>query len=273
MWRTFLVVVGAILFGPLVILLVFSFNDSNVLAMPFEGLTLRWYRIAFSDSSLHAALLNSTIVALVVAPLCLILGTLAAFGLTRFRFRGRAAVAGLVAAPLVLPWLVIGNAALMGYAKADVTLGLPTVIATQAAVLLVGMGFVSRLPGRPPVPGQEREPLHLRELRAGLSEVIRSPILRPVFLLSISTGMFFIRLARNSVSWSRIFMSRYGSTSSRSKKPRSRMRSPMERQLRSTVSSFGATPRSAHFRAARPSRTERISHTSSKSDSSSCRTK
>ncbi|CAA0124811.1 Inner membrane ABC transporter permease protein YdcV [Mycolicibacterium vanbaalenii] len=133
MWRTFLVVVGAILFGPLVILLVFSFNDSNVLAMPFEGLTLRWYRIAFSDSSLHAALLNSTIVALVVAPLCLILGTLAAFGLTRFRFRGRAAVAGLVAAPLVLPWLVIGIAALMGYAKADVTLGLPTVIATQAA--------------------------------------------------------------------------------------------------------------------------------------------
>ena len=133
MWRTFLFVVGAILFGPLLILLVFSFNDSNVLALPFEGLTLRWYRIAFSDPSLHAALLNSTIVALVVAPLCLILGTLAAFGLTRFRFRGRAAVAGLVAAPLILPWLVIGIAALMGYAKADVTLGLPTVIATQVA--------------------------------------------------------------------------------------------------------------------------------------------
>ncbi|CAN5873066.1 ABC transporter permease [soil metagenome] len=133
MWRTFLFVVGAILFGPLLILLVFSFNDSTVLALPFEGLTLRWYRIALTDPSLHRALLNSTIVALIVAPLCLILGTLAAFGLTRFRFRGRGAVAGLVAAPLILPWLVIGIAALMAYAKADITLGLPTVIATQAA--------------------------------------------------------------------------------------------------------------------------------------------
>ena len=132
LWRAFLVMVGAILFGPLLILVFFSFNDSSVLALPFEGLTLRWYTLALTDPSLHAALLNSTIVALIVAPLCLVLGTLAAFGITRFRFRGRGAVAGLVAAPLILPWLVIGIAALMVYAKADITLGLPTVIATQA---------------------------------------------------------------------------------------------------------------------------------------------
>ncbi|XTP34931.1 ABC transporter permease [Mycobacterium sp. TJFP1] len=131
-WRVFLTTVGAILFGPLLILVLFSFNDSNVLALPFEGVTLHWYRLALTDPSLHAALLNSTLVAIVVAPLCLALGTLAAFGITRFRFRGRGAVAGLVAAPLILPWLVIGIAALMTYARADITLGLPTVIATQA---------------------------------------------------------------------------------------------------------------------------------------------
>jgi ABC-type spermidine/putrescine transport system permease subunit II len=131
LWRTFLIVVGAVLFGPLLILVLFSFNDSSVLALPFEGLTLRWYRAALRDPSLQSALLNSTIVAVIVAPVCLVLGTLAAFGLTRFRFRGRGAVAGLVAAPLILPWLVIGIAALMAYAKADITLGLTTVIATQ----------------------------------------------------------------------------------------------------------------------------------------------
>ena len=132
LWNAFLITVGAILFGPLLILVFFSFNDSNVLALPFEGLTLRWYSAALSDASLYRALLNSTIVALIVAPVCLVLGTLAAFGLTRFRFRGRGVVAGLVAAPLILPWLVIGIAALMAYSKADITLGLPTVIATQA---------------------------------------------------------------------------------------------------------------------------------------------
>ncbi len=90
LWRAFLVMVGAVLFGPLLILVFFSFNDSNVLALPFEGLTFRWYRLALTDPSLHVALLNSTVVALIVAPLCLVLGTLAAFGITRFRFAGGA---------------------------------------------------------------------------------------------------------------------------------------------------------------------------------------
>ena len=117
------------LFGPLVILVRFSFNDSNVLAFPLEGFTTEWYSEALSDPVLLKALANSFVVALVVAPLCLLLGTLAAFGLTRFRFRGRGAIGGLVGAPLVLPWLIVGIAALMGYARANVDLSLKTVIA------------------------------------------------------------------------------------------------------------------------------------------------
>ena len=119
------------LFGPLAILVAFSFNDSTILAFPFEGLTTKWYSLALQDPSLREALMNSTAVAFIVAPLCLVLGTLAAFGLTRFRFRGRGAIGGLVGAPLVLPWLIVGIAALMGYAKANIDLSLKTVIATQ----------------------------------------------------------------------------------------------------------------------------------------------
>ncbi len=66
-----------------------------------------------------------------MAPLCLVLGTLAAFGLTRFRFRGRGSIGALVGAPLVLPWLIVGIAALMGYARTNIDLSLKTVIATQ----------------------------------------------------------------------------------------------------------------------------------------------
>lgn len=130
-WRAFLTVVGLMLFGPLVILVLFSFNDSNVLAFPLEGVTTKWYSEALTDPVLRKALANSFAVAFVVAPLCLVLGTLAAFGLTRFRFRGRGVIGGLVGAPLVLPWLIIGIAALMGYARADIDLSLKTVIATQ----------------------------------------------------------------------------------------------------------------------------------------------
>jgi len=130
-WRAFLVVVGLMLFGPLLILVLFSFNDSNILAFPLEGFTTEWYTEALTDPVLRTALKNSFQVAFVVAPLCLVLGTLAAFGLTRFRFRGRGLIGGLVGAPLVLPWLIIGIAALMGYVRADVDLSLRTVVATQ----------------------------------------------------------------------------------------------------------------------------------------------
>jgi ABC-type spermidine/putrescine transport system permease subunit II len=130
-WRAFLTVVYLVLFGPLVILMLFSVNDSNVLAFPLEGVTFHWYTDAFHDQLLHAALVNSIVVACIVAPVCLVLGTLTAFGLTRFRFRGRSAVSALVAAPLILPWLIIGIAALMFYVRFHVDLSLKTVIATQ----------------------------------------------------------------------------------------------------------------------------------------------
>ena len=130
-WRAFLTIVGLMLFGPLVILVLFSFNDSNILAFPLEGVTTKWYTEALTDPVLRTALKNSFQVAFVVAPLCLVLGTLAAFGLTRFRFRGRGVIGGLVGAPLVLPWLIIGIAALMGYARADIDLSLKTVVMTQ----------------------------------------------------------------------------------------------------------------------------------------------
>jgi spermidine/putrescine transport system permease protein len=130
-WSVFLGLVGLALFGPLLILVAFSFNDSSILAFPFEGFTLEWYRQALADTTLREALANSFGVAFVVAPMSVVLGTLAAFGLTRFRFRGRGAIGALVGAPLVLPWLIIGIAALMGYARIDLDLTLRTVVATQ----------------------------------------------------------------------------------------------------------------------------------------------
>jgi ABC-type spermidine/putrescine transport system permease subunit II len=131
LWRALLAVVYLVLFGPLLILLILSFNSSNILAFPMSGVTLHWYGAALHDTLLRQSLVNSFIVAFAVAPLCVILGTLTAFGLTRFAFRGRGAAAGLVGAPLILPWLVIGIAALMAYGRLHIELDLKTVIATQ----------------------------------------------------------------------------------------------------------------------------------------------
>jgi ABC-type spermidine/putrescine transport system permease subunit II len=131
LWRVFLSFVFLALFGPLVILLLFSFNDSSILSFPLSGFTVHWYESAWHDTLLRQAIVNSVAVAVAVTPLCVVLGTLTAFGLTRFRFRGRGVIGGLVGAPLILPWLIIGIAALMAYSKLHVTLNLRTVIATQ----------------------------------------------------------------------------------------------------------------------------------------------
>ena len=115
--RTFqallLAFVALIIFGPLIVLAIFSFNDSQVLAFPLKGFTTEWYAKAFENTDLREALWNSVKIAVPVTIICLVVGTLAAVGLARHFFWGRGGAAGLVALPLVLPWLVIGISGLL----------------------------------------------------------------------------------------------------------------------------------------------------------------
>jgi spermidine/putrescine transport system permease protein len=125
-----------VLYGPLILLAIFSFNRSEIISLPWSGLTTDYYHQALANPDLRTSIVNSTVVALIVAPLCVVIGTLMAFALTRFRFRSRGVMGGLVGAPLILPWLVIGIAALLFYAQLQRTfhvlqLSLRTVIATQ----------------------------------------------------------------------------------------------------------------------------------------------
>lgn len=121
------IAVGVVLFGPILLLALFSFNDSSVIALPFEGFTIEWYREALTDPAALEALLNSVVLAAVVAPICVVLGTATAWAITRFRFRSRAVWSGLVGAPLVVPWLVIGIAGLLLFASLQIELTLKTV--------------------------------------------------------------------------------------------------------------------------------------------------
>ncbi len=122
------------LYGPITVLGIFSFNDSIVLSLPWAGFTTRWYHEALGNTNLQAALRNSFLVACVVAPLSLGLGTLGAFCITRMRFWSRGPVAMLLAAPLVVPWLIVGVSAVIFFSKLNVGLSWRTVIAVQTVV-------------------------------------------------------------------------------------------------------------------------------------------
>ena len=111
--RSWLALGFAFLYVPIVALVVYSFNDSPV-ANVWRSFTLKWYVALASDRELLAGLALSLKVALATASASLVLGILAAFALTRYRrFFGRTLFAGMVAAPLVMPEVIIGLSLLL----------------------------------------------------------------------------------------------------------------------------------------------------------------
>jgi spermidine/putrescine transport system permease protein len=123
-----------VLFGPVLLLALFSFNDSAIISLPWEGFTTRWYEAAWEAQDARDAIVNSVVVAIVVMIGSLILGTLAAWGLTRLRFRARGALAGIHGSVLVVPWLIIGVAGLIFFSESGVALSLTTVALMQLVV-------------------------------------------------------------------------------------------------------------------------------------------
>ncbi len=125
-----IVVVGltlVLLYGPLLALAVFSFNDSISIALPLEGFTTKWYTEAFQNRLVRESLMNSLLLASITTPISLVLGTLGAIGITRFWFRGRTAATALLSLPLLVPWLLTAMAALLYFKRLDISLGLWTV--------------------------------------------------------------------------------------------------------------------------------------------------
>lgn len=126
--------VGMVLFGPVLMLALFSFNDSSIISLPWEGFTTRWYEAAWNEPAARESVLNSVGVAAIVTVLSLVLGTMAAWGLTRLRFLGRAALGGLHGSVLVVPWLIIGVAGLIFFSEIGIDLSLTTVTLMHVVV-------------------------------------------------------------------------------------------------------------------------------------------
>lgn len=75
------------LFLPVLMLVLISFNDNITGVFPLAGFTLKWYRAAFENRIIWPALNNTIIIAIATAVISALLGTPAAFGLTRYSFR------------------------------------------------------------------------------------------------------------------------------------------------------------------------------------------
>jgi ABC-type spermidine/putrescine transport system permease subunit II len=115
------------LFVPLAIVVLFSFHKTGALSFPFTGFSLRWYRSVFDSFEFREAAKNSLWVALSVSGLTLVIGTAAAYVLSRTSARLRAPLALLFFLPVTLPGLFLGVSLVVFLARVDLKLSLVTV--------------------------------------------------------------------------------------------------------------------------------------------------
>lgn len=120
------------LYLPIAVLVVFSFNDSRFTAV-WQGFTLDWYRQLFSDYAIWSATSNSLIVGVLSALISTAIGTMAAFALHRYSFRGKSAFESLLQLPIVIPEIVMGVSLLAFFVLMEMPLGIHTVTIAHTA--------------------------------------------------------------------------------------------------------------------------------------------
>ena len=151
--RIYLALVYGLLYLPIGVLVVYSFNDAHT-GYRWGGLSLRWYRALLTNDTLVQSMWNSLLLAFAAATLSTLIGTLTALALHRYRFRGRRLLQAMLFVVMMAPDIVLAISLLalflvvgikLGFVSlllAHVTFCLPFVVITVAARL---SGFDERL--------------------------------------------------------------------------------------------------------------------------------
>jgi putative spermidine/putrescine transport system permease protein len=128
----------AFIYIPLVIVAIEAFNEAITLKWPPPGYTTEWFQKAVVNSGARDAFLYSLRTAAIATSIALVLGTLAALGVSRYRFFGREAVSFLVILPIALPGIVTGIALNSTFTQVlNIELGLLTLVIAHATFCIV----------------------------------------------------------------------------------------------------------------------------------------
>jgi putrescine transport system permease protein len=133
------------LYLPIVALVIYSFNDSTI-PNRWAGFTFKWYAALASDNEMLAGLWLSLRIAFFTACASVVLGTLAAFALVKYkRFTGRTMFGGIVSAPLVMPEVIIGLSLLLMLVSVQRAIGFPErgMLTIWLGHLLLGMAYAT----------------------------------------------------------------------------------------------------------------------------------
>jgi putative spermidine/putrescine transport system permease protein len=135
--RIFTWIVMALLYLPLAIIVVLSFNTATSLSWPPDGFWFEWWRKASEADAPRAALWTSVKLALASTGVALVLGTCLSFALQRYRFFGRSSLSFLIVLPIALPGIVTGVALRNTFVRLGWDLGFTTVVIGHGTFCIV----------------------------------------------------------------------------------------------------------------------------------------
>jgi spermidine/putrescine transport system permease protein len=133
---------------PIVVLMVFSFNDSRF-SVDWRGFTWRWYSRLLERADILDGLKLSMLVGVAATLISALLGTMLALALARYRLRGRRAMEGLLYLPVLTPEIVVGISLLVLFAFLELPLGITTITIAHVAfcISFVVIVVLARLEG------------------------------------------------------------------------------------------------------------------------------
>jgi putative spermidine/putrescine transport system permease protein len=136
------------LYFPIAVIALYAFNERRIQTWPIPGFTLDWFDKAWNNHGVRDALLTSVKAGLGATAIAIVLGSLAAYAVARYRFFGRETISFLVILPIALPGIVTGMALNSTFTQVlGVDLSLFTVIAGHATfcIVVVYNNVVARL--------------------------------------------------------------------------------------------------------------------------------
>ena len=134
--RVFFALAVVFLYAPIAVLLLFSFNNSELPSFPLSGFTLQWYHEFLTNSDIQNALVTSAKVAALSSVGAVALGILASIALVRRAFRGKSPISALLLSPLVIPYVVFGISLLLLYHTLGISLGILTIVVGHVVITL-----------------------------------------------------------------------------------------------------------------------------------------
>jgi len=125
------------LFFPIVIIMLYAFNPSNVQSWPLEGLSTKWFSSTWHNQEVRDALWLSLRAGVLATTIAIALGSLAAFAVSRYRFFGREAVSLVLVLPIALPGIITGMALNSFISFTALSFGLLTIVIGHATFCIV----------------------------------------------------------------------------------------------------------------------------------------